>query len=76
MKRYLIFGYDGYYPQGGMWDFQFSVDGIEDIVVHSGYGTLKFFDFIDVYDTKEFVLYEYDWKTTELTKVEELEEWK
>ena len=74
MKRYLVFGYETFYPQGGMTDFQFSVDNVSDITTHGKNNGLRYFDSIEVYDSKEFVLYDYDCQTMELTKVEELEE--
>ena len=30
MKRYWLFGFDTYYPAGGMQDFEFSFDTLED----------------------------------------------
>ena len=49
MKRYMVFGYDNYYPCGGMDDFILDYDSIHD-AVNNAFIYLKTRDIVDIYD--------------------------
>lgn len=66
MKRYLVFAFYHYYPAGGLGDLRMSVDEIADVILHQN---LKNYDVIEIYDSKEHILYGYDWESTDLTEM-------
>jgi hypothetical protein len=49
MKRYMVFGYDTYYPCGGMNDFILDYDSIHD-AVNNAFDYLKDRDTVNIYD--------------------------
>lgn len=49
MKRFLIFGYDDFYPAGGLDDYVCDVDSIDELISHKeeldSYESLDILDF-------------------------------
>jgi len=52
MKRYLLFGFDGYYPSGGWWDFLGDFDSEEDCVKGSKPHDWEEFQIVDTVERK------------------------
>lgn len=50
-KRYILFGYLGYYPSGGMNDAMISFDTQEELINESSHFEC---DYYNVFDTKTF----------------------
>lgn len=82
MERYLIFGYDSYYPVGGFEDLQAATNdltkGVQYIkdhhaILHDGYSVTTF-DYFYVWDIVENKKYEAKVElTTETVYLEEVE---
>ena len=51
MKRYFIFAYDTFYPEGGMNDYQASFDSLEDAKEYTK--TLTGYDYIEIWDMEK-----------------------
>lgn len=51
-KRFWVFGYDQYYPIGGMNDFRADFDTIEeaDAFIRTSLSNYRSWDYIDIYD--------------------------
>ncbi len=50
MYRYLLFSYEGYYPNGGIGDLKISFNTIEEL--EEEYEYLRLYEYIEVFDTK------------------------
>lgn len=48
-KRFLLFGYDGYYPRGGMTDCIATFETLDELIAMEFYN-----DYYNVFDTKHF----------------------
>ncbi|QVW28930.1 lysozyme [Bacillus phage SWEP1] len=82
MERYLIFGYDSYYPVGGFEDLQATTDDLTKAVAYikenhadlvEGYKSTEF-DYFDVFDCVERKYYTARVElTTETVYLEEVE---
>lgn len=55
MKRYLLFGFDGYYPEGGWNDFRSSHDTVEEALAT----VTQAYDLYHVVDTHDEKVCEY-----------------
>lgn len=52
MYRFLLFSYESYYPNGGIGDFYFSFNTIEEMEEEYERSSRKLCEYIDVFDTK------------------------
>ena len=52
MYRYLLFSYEGYYPNGGIGDLKISFNTIEELEEEYEYLPFGLYEYIEVFDTK------------------------
>lgn len=57
MKKYIVFGYDQFYPLGGMMDFQDDFDTLEEALVYVKKDKWVYYDVVNR-DTWEDVEYD------------------
>ena len=52
MYRFLLFSYEGYYPNGGIGDLKISFNTIEELEEEYEYLPFGLYEYIEVFDTK------------------------
>lgn len=71
MKRFLIFGYDGYYPGGASQDFLGSVAQLSDLDKYELSS-----EYVDAFDTETGDIWSCGWKDREWDHVGNMDEYK